>query len=317
MLYTGLARQGLAAPLIERDGAPASSPRRLLDPVAAWYVGNILIGAPPPDNAPHGRIAFKTGTSYGFRDAWAVGFDGRMTIGVWVGRPDGAPVPGLVGRAAAAPILFDAFARSGLAPTPLPRAPKGAVFAATNKLPPPLQRFVRRRRRPARRPSRRASCSRPTARASNWRPAEAGEPVALKIAGGLAPLTVMVNGVPLCRPRRPPHAVLPARRAGLCAADGDGRPRRRRQRHGARAITGRMILADHFRDHAHMTAPALALLSGQDVESCSVRTDQTDEHDHRRRTPIDCSRRGALSAVLDYAQPPRMAARRRCWSCFR
>src|SRR5450759_4563738 len=118
MLYTGLARLGAAVPLIEREGAAASSSRRLLDPVAAWYVGNILIGAPPPDNAPHGRMAFKTGTSYGYRDAWAVGFDGRMTIGVWVGRPDGAPVPGLVGRAAAAPILFDAFARSGVAPAP-------------------------------------------------------------------------------------------------------------------------------------------------------------------------------------------------------
>ena len=87
-----------------RTCADAKTPRRLLDPVAAWYVGNILLGAPPPDNAPHGRIAFKTGTSYGYRDAWAVGFDGRMTIGVWVGRPDGAPVPGLVGRATAAPI---------------------------------------------------------------------------------------------------------------------------------------------------------------------------------------------------------------------
>src|SRR6266851_3259795 len=52
MLYTGLARQGAAVPLVEREGAPVSSPRRLLEPVAAWYVGNILIGAPPPDNAP-------------------------------------------------------------------------------------------------------------------------------------------------------------------------------------------------------------------------------------------------------------------------
>ncbi len=105
MLYTGLARQGSAVPLIEREGAGTPNARRLLDPVAAWYVGNILIGAPPPDNAMPGRIAFKTGTSYGYRDAWAVGYDGRMTIGVWVGRADGAPVPGLVGRAAAAPIL--------------------------------------------------------------------------------------------------------------------------------------------------------------------------------------------------------------------
>ena len=112
MLYAGLARQGAALPLRERESAVIPSARRLLDPVAAWYVGNILIGAPPPDNAMPGRIAFKTGTSYGYRDAWAVGFDGRMTIGVWVGQADGAPVPGLYGRGSAAPILFDAFSRT-------------------------------------------------------------------------------------------------------------------------------------------------------------------------------------------------------------
>ena len=104
------------SPLTERrDRIAAPAPRRLLDPVAAWYVGNVLIGTPPPENAAGGRIAFKTGTSYGYRDAWSVGFDGRRTIGVWVGRPDGAPVPGLIGRSAAAPILFDAFARLGSA----------------------------------------------------------------------------------------------------------------------------------------------------------------------------------------------------------
>ncbi len=101
-----------------------------------------LIGSPPPENAPRNRIAFKTGTSYGYRDAWSVGFDGRMTIGVWVGRPDGAPVPGLVGRTAAAPILFDAFARTGKQPVPLPKPPKGTLLVASNaKLPLPLRRF--------------------------------------------------------------------------------------------------------------------------------------------------------------------------------
>ena len=55
------------------------------------------IGSPPPDNAAGGRIAFKTGTSYGYRDAWAIGFDGAVDVAVWVGRPDGAAVPGLVG----------------------------------------------------------------------------------------------------------------------------------------------------------------------------------------------------------------------------
>jgi penicillin-binding protein 1C len=199
MLYAGLARGGLAMPLIERPidvrGAAEASPRRLLDPVAAWYIGNVLIGAPPPDNVPHGRIAFKTGTSYGFRDAWALGFDGRMTVGVWVGRPDGAPVPGLVGRAAAAPILFDAFARSGLTPTPLPPAPKGVVFATTNRLPPPLQRF-----NPATAPGALAEPPRIMFPPDGARIELAGgeqNPVALKIAGGLAPLTVMVNGVPI------------------------------------------------------------------------------------------------------------------------
>ncbi len=85
----------------------------MLDERAAWYVASILAGAPGPDHVSPGSIAFKTGTSYGYRDAWAVGFDGRHVIGVWVGRPDGAPVPGLIGIDAAAPILMDAFARLG------------------------------------------------------------------------------------------------------------------------------------------------------------------------------------------------------------
>ncbi len=112
-----------------------------MDSVAAWQVGNVLIGTPPPENAVHNRIAFKTGTSYGYRDAWSLGFDGRMTIGVWVGRPDGAPVPGLVGRTAAAPILFDAFARTGKLPAALPKPPKGTLLASNAKLPLPLRRF--------------------------------------------------------------------------------------------------------------------------------------------------------------------------------
>jgi penicillin-binding protein 1C len=195
MLYTGLARGGVATPLLERSGPIEASPRRLLDPVAAWYVGNVLMGAPPPENAPHGRIAFKTGTSYGYRDAWAVGFDGRMTVGVWVGRPDGTPVAGLVGRSVAAPILFDAFARSGLTPVPLPAAPTGTVFAPTNKLPPPLQRFN---------PSAGLAVVAEPPRimfppdGARIEMAGAGQnSVPLKIAGGLTPLTVMVNGVPI------------------------------------------------------------------------------------------------------------------------
>jgi penicillin-binding protein 1C len=198
MLYAGLARQGMTVPLIERrsEAALARPPRRLLDPVAAWYVGNVLIGTPPPENAARNRVAFKTGTSYGYRDAWAVGFDGRRTIGVWVGRPDGAPVPGILGRTAAAPILFDAFARTGDLPGALPPAPKGAILAANGKLPLPLQRFsadgvgVRQ--------SERVRIMFPPhgARLELAGPEGRPEPVALKIAGGVEPLTIMVNGVP-------------------------------------------------------------------------------------------------------------------------
>jgi penicillin-binding protein 1C len=144
LLYTGLPRLGTTRPLRELVGPndDGREPLRLMDRVAAWQVGNVLLGTPPPENGVAGRIAFKTGTSFGYRDAWSVGFDGRTTIAVWVGRPDGAPVPGLIGRAAAAPILFDAFARTGKLPVPLPKAPKGVVTVASNaKLPLPLRRF--------------------------------------------------------------------------------------------------------------------------------------------------------------------------------
>jgi penicillin-binding protein 1C len=201
MLYVGLARGGNAVPLTERivSGAEPAAPRRLLDPVAAWYVGNILIGTPPPDNAAGGRIAYKTGTSYGYRDAWSVGFDGKHTIGVWVGRPDGTPGGGLVGRGAAAPILFDAFARSGRSPAPLPSAPKGAVFASTGKLPLPLRHFHPN--------GALASDSTATPLRITFPPDNSRvelttfdgklDPLALKISGGVEPLTVLLNGLPV------------------------------------------------------------------------------------------------------------------------
>ncbi len=113
--------------------------RRVTEPVAAWYVADILRGAPPPDNAPYGKLAFKTGTSYGYRDAFAVGFDKDDTIGVWVGRPDNGAVPGLVGRLAAAPILFDAFARIGATYETLPQPPGVLIARNTADLPPPLR----------------------------------------------------------------------------------------------------------------------------------------------------------------------------------
>jgi penicillin-binding protein 1C len=197
MLYSGLARLGTVLPLREHADAPPPHARLLLDRVAAWYASNVLLGSPPPENGVAGRIAFKTGTSYGYRDAWAVGFDGKHTIGVWVGRPDGAPVPGLIGREAAAPILFDAFARAGTI-APLPPPPAGVLVASNPKLPPPLRRFQ---------PGRLAGdTTRPPlhiifppdgALLDLSTTAGKPDPVVLKVTGAVAPLTVLVNGTPV------------------------------------------------------------------------------------------------------------------------
>ncbi len=137
-----IARGGLAVPLTFDSGHPPATalPRKVLDERAAWYVSSILAGALGPNYVSPDSIAFKTGTSYGYRDAWAVGFDGKHVIGVWVGRPDGAPVPGLIGVDAAAPILMDAFARLGPT-TPLRAAPPGVIEASAASLPAPLRRF--------------------------------------------------------------------------------------------------------------------------------------------------------------------------------
>src|SRR5712671_4528807 len=199
-LYSGLARLGSTRPLREIMKAEddARDPLRLMDQVAAWQVGNVLIGTPPPENGVHNRIAFKTGTSYGYRDAWSVGFDGRITIGVWVGRPDGAPVPGLVGRTAAAPILFDAFARTGRLPAALPKAPKGALMASNAKLPLPLRRF-----RPVGELVRTGGEQAPHIQfplnGSRIDVDRSGGPqlsaMPVKVAGGVLPLTMLVNGV--------------------------------------------------------------------------------------------------------------------------
>jgi penicillin-binding protein 1C len=200
LLYAGLPRLGTTRRLREimRDDGNERDPLRLMDQVAAWQVGNVLLGTPPPENAAANRIAFKTGTSYGYRDAWSVGFDGHVTIGVWVGRPDGAPVPGLIGRVAAAPILFDAFARTGKLPAALPKPPKGALLASNAKLPLPLRRFrpfgelVRAGSDQALHIQFPQNGSRIELDRSGGTEASA---MPVKVAGGVLPMTMLVNGM--------------------------------------------------------------------------------------------------------------------------
>jgi penicillin-binding protein 1C len=202
-LYVGLARGGDVPALVEEIGVTPKRPgRAVAEPLAAWYVGDILRGAPPPLNAPVGRIAYKTGTSYGYRDAFAVGYDRRHTIAVWVGRPDNASVPGLVGWLVAAPTLFDAFARIGV-DAELPLRPAEALIARSSALPPPLRHL----RHDA--PKTLASANSAPLRIA-FPPSGArvdlglsrpdASALALKAQGGVPPLTWIVNGAPVGAP---------------------------------------------------------------------------------------------------------------------
>lgn len=117
-LYTGLANGGEVRPLVwTADALAADAPgMQIMSAESAGEILNILRGAPQPSgrapasltsNAP--AIAFKTGTSWGYRDAWAAGIAGGYTVVVWVGRADARPRTGQTGREAALPILFDIF----------------------------------------------------------------------------------------------------------------------------------------------------------------------------------------------------------------
>jgi len=141
-LFAGIANGGGAVDLFARQGqVAAASPHRVLSREAAWMIGDILADIPPPRGAARTGLAYKTGTSYGHRDAWAIGFDGGHVAGVWMGRPDGTPVPGAFGGDHAAPILFDTFALLKPELDRLPPPPPGTLIVSHAGLPAPLRRF--------------------------------------------------------------------------------------------------------------------------------------------------------------------------------
>ena len=203
-LYTGLANGGTAKAL--RDGTEATPPAPLangmvLEQQAAWQVSDILSGVKPPDAAPARAIAYKTGTSYGYRDAWSVGYDGRYVLGVWAGRADAGAVPGLSGYISAAPILFEGFTRSGLAAVPLPRAPAGALRTPREKLPVTLSRFTAPGQLPTvsaiLEPAPRIVFPPDGARVDLGVGLNETAPLVLKLQGGRAPFRWLANGKPL------------------------------------------------------------------------------------------------------------------------
>jgi len=134
-LYTALANQGLAGSLQYIEGAPPPA-RRLVSDGAAWIVRHMLAEQARPEHrsallaVESGRtLAWKTGTSYGYRDAWAIGVNPRYTIGVWVGRPDGTPTPGAYGAVSAAPLLFQLADMLQLGPAPADNMPASVTKA--------------------------------------------------------------------------------------------------------------------------------------------------------------------------------------------
>ena len=153
--------------------------------------------SPPPGSADL-RLAYKTGTSYGHRDAWAIGYDGNHVAGVWIGRADGTPVPGAFGGEIAAPVLFDIFQRLNLQIAPLGPPPPETLLPGLVRLPEPLRRF---RGRDA------------VFAADDTAPKVAFPPdgarldgtngaLTLKIRDGTLPVTVLANGLPVAHQAR-------------------------------------------------------------------------------------------------------------------
>lgn len=208
-LYTGLANRGRTVGLNDGSqppGTTAAPAATVLSADAAWQVADMLSGVTPPEGTARRGIAYKTGTSYGYRDAWSVGYDGRYVVGVWVGRADAGAVPGLSGYVSAAPILFEAFAKSGLAAVPLPPPPSGARRPTRDELPVTMERFAPLEERVAA-----AAASEPAprivfppegARVDLGASGEKATPLVLKLQGGRAPFRWLANGRPLSEPMR-------------------------------------------------------------------------------------------------------------------
>lgn len=127
--YGALAHEGRMRPLRLQPRAAEQPGHFLSSPEAAWVVYDMLAGVERPDGlrqvsalAARPGLAWKTGTSYGMRDAWAIGVDSRHTIGVWIGRPDNSALPGNTGRDAAGPLLHTIADHLGVAAS-VPRPP--------------------------------------------------------------------------------------------------------------------------------------------------------------------------------------------------
>ena len=193
-LYAAIAQGGVAVDLrVQPDPTPGFVPQTVMGDVAAWEIADILLQTPRPIGVQGTGIAFKTGTSYGNRDAWAVGFDGQHVIGVWMGRADGTPVPGIFGGELAAPVLFDAFQRLKAQIDPIPPPPPATLLLPNAQLPLPLQVFRQR--------GSSASTGGPEISFPPDGAVVEGDSLVAKVRDGLAPFTWLANGAPVLTSR--------------------------------------------------------------------------------------------------------------------
>lgn len=207
MLYTAIPTGGQVAALHYRAGEAQGDRYRMFGAPAAYYLFDIMKSANLPDGWSMGQgiersrdVAFKTGTSYGYRDAWAMGFSRHYTVGVWVGRADGSTRPGHFGRNEAAPILlkvFELLPPESRAPM---RAPDGAYIVQNAEgLPLALQRFRPRLGIPAglkRELPPRISFP-PNGAVVAVQPNGLNQRMPLKASGGKGTLHWVINGTPL------------------------------------------------------------------------------------------------------------------------
>jgi penicillin-binding protein 1C len=134
-VYVALAEDGRSRPLkLLDDGKPPPAPRELFSPGAAWLTRRALALRDRPDfparrqlTGMPAQVHWKTGTSFGHRDAWAAGSGPRHTAVVWLGNFDNAPSVHLVGADAAGPLLFDLLEAVG---------PRGRASVKEDTVPP-------------------------------------------------------------------------------------------------------------------------------------------------------------------------------------
>lgn len=200
-MYSALARGGEFKKLSLSKKPASGQSARFYGKNAASAVADILIGTPRPQGRYvddfNRKIAFKTGTSSGYRDVLAVGFDDTYTVGVWMGHPKAKPMPGKTGIRSAAPILFRIF---DVLPNQAENTVATAKISTQMTAPINLRTLMTAAERPMFPGSKMFSISFPVdgSRFSGQQWASGSVPVyPIKMRDGKRPFNVFVNGKPI------------------------------------------------------------------------------------------------------------------------